>query len=259
MNAVIVIPTFKERDNISRLIPRLKKIIKNLKGTKKIEGWGVEILVVDDNSPDGTGNVVRHFAKKSKDVHLLLREKKEGLGAAYLAGMKRAFKKMGADVVITMDADLSHKPEYLPAFLKKIEQGADFVVGSRYIIGGAIPSDWPIQRKLLSVFGNIIVAVFLGNRRLTDWTSGYRAIRKSVYSRVLRMIVEDRAEFRGYTFNISFAYHAVAEGFRVAETPIKFPDRKKGKSKLGLEYLLHTPVFLFRTRLKILLGGKVKA
>lgn len=252
MIAVVVIPTFNEKENVSSLLPKIQEAFSG------ISGWKLEILVVDDNSPDGTGDVVRHFAKKSKNVHLLLREKKEGLGAAYLAGMKEAFEKMGASLVITMDADLSHKPEYLADFLEEIEQGTDFVIGSRYISGGTIPPEWPIQRKLLSVFGNRIVAVFLGNRKLTDWTSGYRAMRKSVYKRVRRMTLEDRAEFRGYTFNISFAYHTVAQGFKVAETPIKFPDRKKGESKLGLEYLIHTPIFLVKTRLKMLLGGKVK-
>lgn len=251
MKAVIVIPTFNERENILRLLPKAREVISD------ISKWKMEILVVDDNSPDGTAAAVQEFAKKDRRIHLLLRGKKEGLGAAYLAGMKKAFGDMGADVVITMDADLSHKPNYLPNFLKKIEQGADFVVGSRRISGGEIPPDWPLHRKLLSIFGNIVVTFFLGSRKLTDWTSGYRAIGKHVYERVRQMIVEDRAEFRGYTFNISFAYHAVAEGFKVAETPIKFPDRRRGKSKLGLEYLWHTPIFLFQTRLRMLLGGKV--
>ncbi|MBI4032965.1 MAG: polyprenol monophosphomannose synthase [Candidatus Blackburnbacteria bacterium] len=260
MNAVVVIPTFNERDNISHLLSQLRKVV------GEVRGWKIEILVVDDNSPDETGDVVRQFAKRGKNIYLLPRQRKEGLGTAYLAGMRKAYDEMGAEVVLTMDADLSHSPEYLPDLLRKIKEGADFVVGSRYITGGAIPPNWPIQRKLLSVFGNIIVTVFLGSRALSDWTSGYRAIKKSVYERVRQMIVEDRASARGYTFNISFAYHAVAEGFKVSETPIKFSDRRKGKSKLGLEYLFHTPIFLFRTlgsrvhaRLQILLGGKVKA
>ncbi|MDO8503312.1 MAG: polyprenol monophosphomannose synthase [bacterium] len=252
MNAVVVIPTFNERGNISHLIPQLEKIM------EQVKGWKVEVLVVDDNSPDRTGDVVRGLARRSTNIHLLLRERKEGLGAAYLAGMEMAFEKMGADVVLMMDADLSHSPKYLPDFLRKIGNGADFVIGSRYIEGGSIPKDWPVHRKFLSVFGNIMVALFLGKGGFSDWTSGYRAIKKEVYKKVRPMIIEDRAEFKGYTFNISFAYHTISAGFRVAEIPIKFSDRKMGKSKLGLEYLFHTPVFLFRTRLKMLRGGKVE-
>lgn len=244
MKAVVVIPTFNEKENISRLLRLLERVL------KKIKGWDFKILVVDDNSPDGTAEVVEQIAKKNKDVRLLLRHKKTGLGAAYLAGMKKAFEELGSDIVIVMDADLSHKPEYLPELLKKILGGADFVVGSRRIPGGTIPREWPVYRKFLSIGGNALVTIFLGSRALTDWTSGYRAIKKGVYKKVRQMIVEDKAEFRGYTFNISFAYHATKEGFKVAEIPIKFPDRKRGESKLGLEYLFHTPIFLFKTRLK---------
>lgn len=247
MKAVVVIPTFNEKENILHLLKLLKEVF------KKIKGWNLRILVVDDNSPDGTAQIVQQHRKKYKNVHLLLRKKKVGLGAAYLAGMKKAFEELESDVVVVMDADLSHKPEYLPELLKKILGGADFVVGSRRIPGGAIPREWPVHRKFLSIGGNIIVTIFLGSRALTDWTSGYRAIKKGVYKRVRQMIMEDKAEFRGYTFNISFAYHTIIEGFKVAEIPIKFPDRKRGESKLGLEYLFHTPLFLFRTRLKELL------
>lgn len=244
MKAVVVIPTFNEKENIQRLLKLLKEVF------KKVKGWDFRILVVDDNSPDGTARAVRQCARKYKNIHLLLRKKKVGLGAAYLAGMKEAFEGLEADVVVVMDADLSHKPEYLPEFLKKILGGADFVVGSRRIPGGAIPQEWPVHRKFLSIVGNTLVTIFLGSRVLTDWTSGYRAIKKDVYKRVRQMIIEDKAEFRGYTFNISFAYHTIIEGFKVVEIPIKFPDRKSGKSKLGLEYLFHTPLFLFKTRLK---------
>lgn len=252
MKAVVLIPTFNERDNILRLLNSLKKVF------KKIKGWNLSILVVDDTSPDGTAQVVQQYRKRDKNVRLLLRKKKVGLGAAYLAGMKKAFEELEADVVVVMDADLSHKPEYLPDLLKKILSGADFVVGSRRIPGGAIPQEWPVHRKFLSIGGNTLVTIFLGSRVLTDWTSGYRAIRKGVYKKVRQMIVEDKAEFRGYTFNISFAYHAITEGFKVTEIPIKFPDRKRGESKLGLEYLFHTPLFLFKTRLKRFIKDIIK-
>jgi dolichol-phosphate mannosyltransferase len=188
----------------------------------------------------------------------LPQKKKKGLGAAYLAGMKRAFSSMKADVIITMDGDLSHNPEEIPAFLEKISQGHDFVIGSRYIAGGAIPENWPVHRKILSTIGNIIVINLLGLKSLTDWTSGFRAIKKEVYETVLLKIKEDKAEYRGYTFNIGFAYHTVMAGFSVSETPIKFTERTSGKSKLGLEYLLHAPMFLIKTRLSNTLKSILK-
>lgn len=247
MKAVIVIPTFNERKNISRFLPAIKKVI------KKVKNWDMELLIVDDNSPDGTAEAVRKIAKSDKRIHLLFRKKKVGLGAAYLAGMKEAFGKLRADVVLTMDADLSHNPGYIPRFLSAIEKGSDFVVGSRYIKGGAIAKEWAPHRKFLSIFGNIIVSLVLGRNSLTDWTSGFRAVRKEVYKKVRSFISEDKAEFRGYTFNISFAHHAVSEGFKVSEVPFQFVDRTSGKSKLGMEYLLYTPLFLFKTRLRKLI------
>ncbi len=209
--------------------------------------------MVDDNSPDGTGEIVKKHPQYRKKVFLLLKLKKEGLGNAYLAGMKEAFEKMNADSVITMDADHSHKPQYIPSFVAQIQSGCDFVVGSRYISDGSIPHKWPLYRKIFSIGGNLIVPLFVGSRKLTDWTSGFRAVTKSVYQKVKPLILKDHTQNKGYTFNISFAYHTVDLNFKVGEVPIQFPDRRYGQSKLGLEYLLHTPIFLFRTRLRKLL------
>ncbi|MBI2268164.1 MAG: polyprenol monophosphomannose synthase [Candidatus Blackburnbacteria bacterium] len=252
MRLVIVIPTYNEKENIVNLLHRINLTFRD------IRGWTLRVLIVDDNSPDGTADAVRDVMRRNRKVFLLSRSKKTGLGGAYFSGMERAFKEMGADVVGIMDADLSHNPAYIPAFLGKIQRGYEFVVGARYVRGGSIPSDWPLYRKFLSVFGNTMVSVFLGKTTLTDWTSGYRFFNKDVYVKVRPEIIEDRAEYRGYTFNISFAYHAVSEGFKIGQVPIKFSDRKKGKSKLGLEYLFHTPIFLLKTRLSILRKGIVK-
>lgn len=240
---VVIIPTFNEKKNMPALVGKISEV------AEKIQEWDINVLIVDGNSPDGTGEEVLKLARKFKRLYLLPQKKKRGLGAAYLAGMRKAFDAMKADVVITMDGDLSHNPEDIPTFLDKISQGHDFVIGSRYIKGGQIPENWPIHRKILSTLGNIIVINLLGLRSLTDWTSGFRAIKKEVYDTVVLKIKEDKAEYRGYTFNIGFAYHAVMAGFSVTETPIKFTERTSGKSKLGLEYLLHAPLFLIKTRL----------
>ena len=243
MRAVIIIPTYNEKENVQKLIRQIKK---EETGIKK---WDIQILIVDGNSPDGTANFVKKLSKRQKNLHLLLETKKRGLGAAYLSGMKQAFGKMKADVVITMDADLSHNPSYLPKFLKMVEEGYDFVVGSRYIRGGSIPQNWPRHRKFLSIFGNLITQLLLSSQAIEDWTTGYRAIKAQVYNKVFPLMEKDAAS-KGYTFNISFAYHTIESGFKAGQVPIHFVDRTAGESKLGMEYLMHTPIFLVKTRLK---------
>lgn len=243
---VIVIPTYNERENIQKLIKKLTREFVHLRK------WNPQILVVDGNSPDGTGKEVIRIGKKHKNVYLLSEKEKKGLGSAYLAGMKHAAEKMNATLLITMDADLSHDPSYLPKFLKEIESGCDFVVGSRYIKGGSIAKNWALHRKFLSVFGNLVTQLLLGSWAIADWTTGYRAIKKEVFQKVYPQMEKD-ASFKGYTFNISFAHHTIESRFKTGQVPIHFYDREAGESKLGLEYLFHTPIFLLKTRLKKLL------
>lgn len=252
MKLTIIIPTFNEKESIARLLPLIADVL------KKVKRWKSSILVVDDNSPDGTARVVEHLIKKYKNVSLLLRKKKTGLGAAYLAGMAEAFENLKADVILVMDADLSHDPRSIPFFLEKIENGADIVIGSRYTKGGSIPKGWSPHRKVLSVLGNQIVPLMLGRRDINDWTSGYRAIKRKVYQKVSPLMVKNKRAFKGYTFNIAFAYYTIMAGFRVEEVPIKFIDRRSGESKLGLEYLFNTPIFLLRTRLGLLFDSILK-
>lgn len=249
MKSVVIIPTYNEKDNVGRLVKKLIGVF------KKLPNWKIDILVVDDSSPDGTADVVKTLARNKKTIHLLLRKKKEGLGAAYLAGMREAFGKLKAEVCLILDSDLSHNPDSIPAFLAEIEKGADFVIGSRYIKGGAIAKNWALHRKFFSVFGNLTTSLFLGQNGISDWTSGYRAIKRKVFEKVAPK-VSDKREFKGYTFNISFAYHTIDAGFKVAQVPIKFVDRKSGKSKLGFEYLLNTPIFLVKTKFGKLFNRK---
>ena len=241
MKTVIIIPTYNEAENIGPLIEALQKVFK-----KCPQKFKMHILVVDDNSPDGTADIVRQKAKKYSNVHLFLNPKKMGLGGAYKKGMEYAVNKLGADLLFEFDADFSHDPERIPAFLKKIDEGYDLVLGSRYIKGGSIPADWPLIRKFYSVVGNLIIMLVLTDFRIRDWTTGYRAIRKEVFEKVKDQLTAD--QFSGYTWQIGFLHKTVRAGFKVAEVPIHFVDRKKGKSKLGKEYIKNTLIYIFKTR-----------
>ena len=168
MKAVIVVPTYNESDNIKNFLQKLMQV------RNKIKKWKLEVLVVDDNSPDKTWKIVQEEIKKKSWIHLIKRDKKVGLGAAYLAGMENAFNERKADVVLTMDADLSHNPLYIPKFLEKIEKGSDLVIGSRYVIGGSIPQEWALHRKIYSILGNKAVS-FLGSMlQISSVTNGIK-------------------------------------------------------------------------------------
>ena len=240
---VIVIPTYDEKGNIDRCIDALEEVFK-----KVPPAYQMHILVVDDSSPDGTANEVRKKIKEFKNVHLLVNNKKMGLGGAYLSGMKYAVEKLNPDIFFEFDADLSHDPKLVPAFLSKLAEGYDLVLGSRYIKGGAIPSNWGLKRKFYSVVGNMIIMTVLTDFRVRDWTTGYRAIRRKVYDRVYPQLGEER--FFGYTFQIGFLHKAVRAGFKVGEVPLKFVDRTLGRSKLGAEYIKNTLIYIFKARIQ---------
>ena len=247
--AVVIIPTYNEKDNIPLVVPALAKVF------AKIKNWRLEILVVDDTSPDKTYQVVRRLQKKYSFLHLILNQQKSGLGGAYLKGMEHAFGPMKADVVFEFDADLSHDPEILPLFLQKIDQGYDLVLGSRYIRGGSIPDDWGLKRKFFSVVGNLVIMFVLGDFHIRDWTTGYRAIRKKVYQKIAPDLHSKR--FTGYTFQIGFLHKTVRHGFKVAEVPLRFVDRTHGHSKLGNEYIKNTLIYIMKVRLQEIINHRI--
>lgn len=249
--AIIIIPTYNEKENISRLIPAIWH------KTASIKNWQIEILVVDDSSPDGTADAVRTLQNKSpqgKNIHLLINKKKAGLGAAYLSGMKEAFDRLGADVIFEFDADFSHDPAKLPEFFERLDAGDDFVIGGRYRHGGSIDPDWPLLRKFYSIVGNLVIMFVLGDFRIGDWTSGYRAIRREVFE-AIRSEMDDQ-RFSGYTWQIGLLHKTVRRGFRVSEVPIYFKDRQVGESKLGSEYIKNTLLYIFQVRAKEILCSK---
>lgn len=238
--AVIIVPTYNEKENIAKLIPVLLSEFEN------VSQWDMHVLVVDDSSPDGTADVVKSIAAKNDHVHLFINKKKNGLGAAYLVGMHEAFEKIDAEVAFEMDADFSHDPKKIPEFMNAIDAGADMVVGSRYIKGGSIPKDWGIDRKFLSVVGNWVNKLILFDFSVNDWTTGYRAIRKSVFEAVSSEMEASR--FAGYTFQIGFLHKALRKGFKVKEVPIQFIDRTIGESKLGTDYIKNALMYLLVAR-----------
>ncbi len=240
MNVVIVIPTYNEEGNIERLIDILEKEV-----FPTIQNHKMSILVADDSSPDKTEKIVREYMQKYDNIDISI-GKKEGLGAAYLRGMNVAVEKMNAEIMFEMDADLFHDPFKIPEFLKKVEQGFDFVVGTRYSQGGSIPKDWGMHRKIMSVYGNMFIRLLFGRKEIHDWTGGYRAVKKEVFLREKSKL----DKFTGYTFQVGFLYNAVMDGYKVAEVPFAAKDRTKGKSKIpGIETIIKTLVFVITVRL----------
>jgi dolichol-phosphate mannosyltransferase len=226
MRIVLIIPTFNERGNIARLIEQLQVVFRSLK-------HDMLILVVDDNSPDGTGDIVREYQQRSLNVQLL-QGKKRGLGAAYIRGMQHAIESLHADAVFEMDADLSHDPTDVPRLIAALEQGADFVIGSRYVPGGSIPAEWGLHRRLNSHFGNIVARYVAGLYRVHDCTAGFRAIKADV----LRRMEMQSFRVQGYAFQIALLHAAIAGGAKVVELPVRFVDRTVGESKLGVKDII---------------------
>jgi dolichol-phosphate mannosyltransferase len=215
VRSVICLPTYNERENLEPMVRAL--------GGLGIEG--LEVLVVDDNSPDGTGEIADRLAIELPWVHLLHRERKEGLGPAYLAGFRRALE-LGADLVFEMDCDFSHDPEDVPRLLAAAED-ADLVLGSRYVPGGGTRT-WGLVRRFISRGGSLYAQALL-QLGIRDLTGGFKCYRR----RVLETIDLDGISSLGYAFQIETTYRALRAGFRVVEVPIQFSDREVGGSKMS--------------------------
>ncbi len=222
MKIVVILPTYNEKENIGLIVHALQEQFRKIK-------HDMHILVVDDNSPDGTAEAVRAARAEWPNLHLITGEK-QGLGAAYVRGMKFAITGLHADVVMEMDADFSHKPEDVPRLIEAVEEGADFAIGSRYVPGGKIPEDWSFLRRMNSRWGNVFARYVAGMYTVRDCTAGFRAIRASI----VKKIDLDALKVRGYAFQISLLYEAILNHAKVREIPVEFVDRKRGETKLGL-------------------------
>ena len=219
MRSLIVVPTYNERENIAALVPTIFQATPN-----------VEILVVDDNSPDGTGTVVREMQAKFPALHLLSRQGKEGLGKAYLAGFRWGLEK-GYDMLVEMDADFSHRPIDLKSLLDALPQ-YDFVMGSRWVSGGRTVN-WGLGRKIISRGGSFYARMILGFP-VRDWTGGFNGWKANT----LKNIKLDSVRSEGYSFQIELKYRALKFGFAGKEVPIVFEDRRVGQSKMSSRIVL---------------------
>ena len=229
MKTLIIIPTYNELENLR---PLLQEIFSYAPET--------DVLIVDDNSPDGTGKLADKIHNENPQVHALHRAGKLGLGTAYIAGFKYAVAH-DYDAAFEMDADFSHDPRYLPDFLKAIEH-ADLVIGSRYIPGGGTPN-WSFLRRFISGGGNIFARFMLGIP-VQDCTAGFRCYRRQV----LESIDLDTIQSQGYAFQVEMAYRVIQQGFKIVETPIIFMDRRIGKSKMSRKIVIEAFIYVLRAR-----------
>jgi len=210
----VVVPTYNERENLPDL-------------TRAVTDLGYNVLVVDDASPDGTGDIADRLSRDNQRISVMHRTAKEGLGPAYAAAFDHLLSG-DTEVVVEMDADFSHDPADLPRLVKAIEEGADVAIGSRYVPGGSTP-DWPVHRRLISRAGNRYARVMLGTP-IHDSTAGFRAFTRTALA---RLPYQD-AEASGYGFQVEMAWRAHQRGLAIVEVPISFKDRKRGTSKMGL-------------------------
>lgn len=246
---VIVIPTYNEAGNVTPTTQALAKVFKTCKK------YDMHILFVDDNSPDGTSKVVDSLIKKYPFVHILNNKHKGGLGHAYKKGFAVAIDKYKADILFEFDADLQHDPSVIPQMLESIESGSHLVLGSRYIKGGGIPANWPWYRKFLSIVGNIYIRIVMGNFRVHDWTTGYRAITAPVVTDIMKIM--NSAAFYGYTWQIGFLVKTIQKGYKVSEVPFVFRDRTNGHSKLGPEYIFNTMRYIMKVRVSEIVNSRI--
>jgi dolichol-phosphate mannosyltransferase len=234
--ALVIVPTYNERENIERLV-----------ATVLAQDASLDILVVDDGSPDGTGEIIDRIAEQNPRVHAVHRAKKMGLGTAYLTGFRWALERDYA-YIFEMDADFSHDPAHLPQFLNAI-QDCDLVLGSRYRNGRVTVVNWPMTRLLLSYCANIYARVVTG-LELGDATGGFKCFRRSV----LEAIPLDDVRSNGYAFQIEMSFRAVRKNFRITEIPIVFVDRTDGESKMSKHIVREAIWMVWRLRWWALTG-----
>lgn len=230
MNTVVVVPTYNERDNIEQLVAEVFR-----------QGPDIRLLIVDDNSPDGTGEIVDRLASGNPRLKVLHREGKLGLGSAYREGFKVALA-MGAECIVEMDADFSHDPSLIPKFIAMMDTH-DLVIGSRYLNGISVVN-WPLRRLMLSYFASIYTR-FITGLRISDCTSGYKCFRREALESIdLQTIKSD-----GYSFQIEMNFRCMENGFRIGEIPIIFIDRHAGTSKMSRKIVREAVLMVWKLKI----------
>ncbi|MFO0626778.1 MAG: polyprenol monophosphomannose synthase [Polyangiales bacterium] len=233
---LVITPTYNERENLETFVGLLHAVVPD-----------VDVLVVDDNSPDGTGDIADALAAKDARIHVMHRAGKQGLGTAYLQGFRWALAR-DYEVVFEMDTDLSHDPKYVPDFLRAVDAGGDVIIGSRNIPGGGVEG-WGVGRHVLSKGGSLYSRTILGVS-VRDLTSGFKAFTR----RALEAINLDAVQSNGYSFQIELTYRALRRGMRVTEVPITFVDRRAGKSKMSRKIFAEAIGMVWKLRADALTG-----
>ena len=236
MQVVVIIPTYNEKGNIGSLIEALQATFAEIR-------HDMSILIVDDNSPDGTAEVVKEAGLRYGNIQLLTGEKK-GLGAAYVRGICHAVDQLSADAIVQMDADFSHSPQDVPRLVAELDHGFDFVIGSRWLNGGKIPTSWNFLRRSISRWGNLIARLIGGFYQIHDCTNGFRAIKADLLRRI------DMAQRwpAGFTFLMSLLHQARVHQAKIKEIPVEYVDRSRGESKLSLKELVDSLINAFWIR-----------
>ena len=241
---VIIMPTYNESENIKKMIPALFDV-----EFPKIENAEMHLLIVDDNSPDGTGKIVREAMKKYKNLHIFEGEK-QGLGWAYIRGMKHAIEKLNADAVMEMDADFQHPPRFVKPMVEAYLKGAGYVIGSRYIPGGSIPSEWAFFRKFVSYAGNLFIRLVLLKPKLHDLTTGFRLTKvKGVLDKI---DLDHLMEPERFAYKVDLLHQSVKNAPKTVEVPLEFAPRIEEKSKFNKKEMIST------FKVAIILGVKDK-
>ena len=240
MLVAVVLPTYNESENIARLLTQLRNVLPDAR-----------LFVVDDNSPDGTGDIAERCARELGGIEVLHRPGKQGLGSAYRQGFTHVIAQ-GVDVVVSMDVDFSHDPFAIPAMLEAIESGSDAVIGSRYVSGGGT-KNWPLHRRLLSRWGNLYTGAVLGVK-VRDCTSGFRAYRSSA----LTAIAPETTKAEGYAFLSELVVRLSRRGLKISEVPILFVDRENGTSKMSGRIIIESMLLVTRWGISHRLNQVVK-
>ncbi len=241
---VIVMPTYNEAKNMPLMIQALFE-----EEFPKIKGAEMHLLVVDDNSPDGTGEIVKENQKKYENLHLLTGEK-QGLGWAYVRGMKYAMERLNADAILEMDADFQHPPRFVKPMVEAYLNGAEYVIGSRYVKGGSIPKEWALFRKFLSYFGNLFIRLCLLKPSIHDLTTGFRLTKvKGVLDKI---DLDNLMELKRFAYKVDLLYQSIKLAKKVVEVPLEFAPRTQEKSKIAPQEILVT------FKVAIILGIKDK-